>query len=83
MSHVIWWDGLATLEMLGALGIVAGFVFAPLGILTCICLILYLSSAVIAHLKAGDANITPSGAGAILAAMLIWPFRRRMISGQN
>lgn len=75
-----WWDGLATLEMLGVIGIVVGFVFPPIGILTCICLIMYLSGAVIAHLKAGDPNVAPSGAGAILAAMLIWPFRQRMRS---
>lgn len=77
-----WWDGLATLEILGALGILAGFVFPPLGILTCICLIMYLGGAVMAHLKAGDKNIAPSGVGAILAGLLIWPFRVRMTNRQ-
>lgn len=65
-----WWDGLATLEMLGALGLLVGLLWTPLLLLTCICLVLYFSGAAIAHLKAGDANVTPSGGGAILAAIL-------------
>lgn len=78
-----WWDGLATLEMMGVAGVLLGFLYPPLGILTCICLIMYLSGAAIAHLRAGDANIAPSGGGAILAALLIWPFRRRMNRGND
>lgn len=66
-----WWDSLATLEMLGALGLLVGLVWPPLMLLTCICLVFYFTGAVITHLKAGDANVTPSGAGALLAAILI------------
>lgn len=65
-----WWDSLATLEMLGALGLIVGLLWPPLLILTCVCLVMYFSGAVIAHLKAGDANVTPSGAGAVLSAVL-------------
>lgn len=66
-----WWNGLATLEMLGSIGLIIGLVWPPLMVVTAICLVIYLSGAVVAHLRAGDANITPSGAGAVLAAMLV------------
>lgn len=65
-----WWNGLATLEMLGSLGLIAGLFWPPLMVLTAVCLVMYLSGAVVAHLRAGDANIAPSGIGAILAAIL-------------
>lgn len=65
-----WWDKLATLEMLGALGLVVGLFWPPLALLTCACLVLYFGGAVSAHLRAGDKNIAPSGAGMILSATL-------------
>lgn len=65
-----WWDELATLEMLGAAGLIAGLVWPPLMLLTAICLVLYFAGAVGAHIKAGDANVTPSGAGMVMAAIL-------------
>lgn len=65
-----WWDELATLEMLGAAGLMVGLLWPPLMLLTCICLALYFGGAVGAHIKAGDKNMAPSGAGMILAAIL-------------
>lgn len=65
-----WWDSLATLEMAGVAGLVVGLVWPPLMLLTCVCLVLYFGGAVSAHIKAGDKNVAPSGAGMIMAAML-------------
>lgn len=75
-----WWDSLATLEMLGVAGLVVGLVWPPLMLLTCICLVLYFGGAVMAHIKAGDANIAPSGSGMILSAVLALIVRRDRIS---
>lgn len=65
-----WWDSLATLEMAGVAGLVVGLFWAPLMLLTCVCLVLYFGGAVTAHIKAGDKNIAPSGAGMVLAGIL-------------
>lgn len=65
-----WWDQLATLEMAGVLGLIVGLFWPPLMLLTCICLVLYFAGAVSAHIRARDPNITPSGAGMILSAIL-------------
>lgn len=65
-----WWDSLATLEMLGAAGLVVGLFWPPLMLLTCICLVLYFGGAVSAHIKAGDKNVAPSGTGMALAGIL-------------
>ena len=65
-----WWDSLATLEMAGVAGLVVGLIWPPLMLLTCVCLVLYFGGAVSAHIKAGDKNVAPSGAGMIMAAML-------------
>lgn len=71
------WSRLATLEMLGALGLLVGWLWRPIGILTSGCLIAYFSGAVAAHLKAGDKNIAPSGSGAVMAAIALVLFLRR------
>ncbi len=65
-----WWDELATLEMLGTAGLIVGIFWPPLMMLTAICLVLYFAGAVSAHIRAGDKNVAPSGAGMILAAIL-------------
>lgn len=72
-----WWDSLATLEMAGAAGLVVGLLWPPLMLLTSICLVLYFAGAVSAHIKAGDKNIAPSGAGMILATMLTVVLKRK------
>lgn len=62
---------LATLEILAAIGIVVGLLVPPLGILTGACLLAYFAGAMVAHLRAGDANITPSGAGFVLTVVML------------
>lgn len=73
-----WWDSLATLEMLGAAGLIVGLFWPPLMLVTCVCLMVYFGGAVTAHLKADDKNILPSGAGMVLSAILaVVRFRER------
>lgn len=65
-----WWDGLATIEMLAVAGLIIGFFWPPLMILTGICLVLYFGGAVVAHIKAKDKNVIPSGIATILSGAL-------------
>jgi hypothetical protein len=55
-----WFPFLAACEIAGGLGLLAGLVFAPLGIAAAAGVILYFVGALIAHLRAGDKGlVTP------------------------
>lgn len=54
-----WFPFLAACELAGAVGLLVGLVFAPLGIAAAIGVILYFVGALIAHLRAGDRAIVP------------------------
>lgn len=49
-----WFPFLAACEIAGALGLVAGIFFAPLGIAAAIGVVLYFLGAAVAHLRVGD-----------------------------
>ncbi|GCE15956.1 DoxX family protein [Tengunoibacter tsumagoiensis] len=49
-----WLPVLAALEIAGALGLIIGIFWAPLGIAAAIGLVLYFVGAVVAHLRVGD-----------------------------
>ncbi|GAA1913132.1 hypothetical protein GCM10009716_23500 [Streptomyces sodiiphilus] len=53
-----WFAPLALLEFAGALGLLAGIFYRPLGIAAGIGVVLYFAGAVITHLRAGDAKGT-------------------------
>lgn len=57
--HLKWFPHLAALLLAGAVGLLAGIAFAPLGIAAAIGVILYFVAALIAHLKAGDKAVLP------------------------
>ncbi|MEV6108610.1 DoxX family protein [Streptomyces sp. NPDC051940] len=64
-----WLPRLATLEILGALGLLAGIWLRPLGIAAAAGVVLYFIGAVITHLRAGDgANAPVPTVLAVLAA---------------
>jgi uncharacterized membrane protein YphA (DoxX/SURF4 family) len=59
-----WLPRLATLEIAGALGLLVGIFFRPLGIAAAIGVVLYFIGAVITHIRAKDAK------GALAPAVL-------------
>jgi hypothetical protein len=60
---------LATLEIAGALGLIAGIFWAPLGIAAAIGVILYFVGAVTAHLRVGDKAGLPPAAVLLVAGI--------------
>ncbi|HKR51108.1 MAG TPA: DoxX family protein [Pseudonocardiaceae bacterium] len=54
-----WFPILATCELAGSVGLLAGIAFAPLGIAAAIGVVLYFVGALIAHFRAGDKAIVP------------------------
>lgn len=58
---------LAALEIAGAVGLVLGLLWAPLGIAAAIGVILYFVAAIVAHLRLGNWSIGPAGFYLILA----------------
>lgn len=54
-----WYTPLALLEFAGALGLLAGIVYRPLGIAAAIGVVLYFAGAVVTHLRAKDAKGAP------------------------
>jgi uncharacterized membrane protein YphA (DoxX/SURF4 family) len=54
-----WLPRLAALEFLGAIGLLAGIAFRPLGIAAAVGVVLYFLGAVITHLRAGDGKGAP------------------------
>ncbi|GHH95797.1 DoxX family protein [Streptomyces capillispiralis] len=55
-----WFAGLAALEIAGALGLVAGIFYRPLGIAAGIGVVLYFVGAIITHLRAKDTKGLPA-----------------------
>jgi hypothetical protein len=50
-----WFPHLAACELAGALGLLAGIAWPPIGLAAALGLIFYFVGAIIAHLRAGDA----------------------------
>ncbi|NYV73514.1 DoxX family protein [Streptomyces sp. UH6] len=61
-----WFVPLGLVKIAGALGLLAGILYRPLGIAAAIGLVLYFVGAVVTHLRAGDKK----GVGAPTAIML-------------
>lgn len=64
------YNKLASVQVAGSLGLAAGLLFPPLGILTAACLVLYFGGAVLAHIRTKDPNVVPSGFFMVLSAVL-------------
>jgi hypothetical protein len=62
-----WFLPLGLVKIAGALGLLAGIVYRPLGIAAAIGVVLYFLGAVITHLRAGDKK----GVGTPAAIMLV------------
>ncbi|WP_424187253.1 DoxX family protein [Actinokineospora sp. G85] len=62
-----WFAPLAVLEIAGAVGLLAGIAFRPLGIAAGIGVVLYFIGAVIAHARANDIKGAPM-AGVLVVA---------------
>jgi hypothetical protein len=65
-----WWDPLAAVEMLAVVGLIVGFFFWPIALLTSVGLVLYFGGAVAAHIRTKDQNVVPSGFFTILSVIL-------------
>lgn len=63
-----WLPRLATLKAAGAIGLVAGLWFTPLGIAAATGVTLYFIGAVISHLRVKDYELAPAAALAVVAA---------------
>ncbi|MCX5608054.1 DoxX family protein [Streptomyces sp. NBC_00047] len=63
-----WLPRLATLKAAGAIGLVAGLWFTPLGIAAAIGVTLYFIGAVISHLRVKDYELAPAAVLAVVAA---------------
>ncbi|MEU6978790.1 MULTISPECIES: DoxX family protein [unclassified Streptomyces] len=64
-----WLPRLATLEILGAIGLIAGIWFRPLGIAAGVGVVLYFLGAIVTHIRAKDGKGAPVPAVlALLAA---------------
>lgn len=66
-----WWNPMAAIELLLAMGLVVGLLMPPLGILAGIGVFFYFAGAVAAHLRTQDANVVPSGLFTILAGYMV------------
>lgn len=67
---------LAVLLLLGAAGLVAGFVWPVLGLAAALCLVAYFALAIVAHATHHDLRRAPVPAGyLILAALAVVVFR--------
>jgi uncharacterized membrane protein YphA (DoxX/SURF4 family) len=64
---------LAAAEIAGAIGLIVGFFWWPIGVAAAVGVVLYFAGAVIAHLRARDAkNVTPAALFGVLAAVELW-----------
>ena len=70
-----WFPLLATAEIAGALGLLVGIFFAPLGIAAAIGTILYFVGAIIFHVRASDLKGLPAPAVMLLLGALALIFR--------
>jgi hypothetical protein len=64
-----WFPWLAGCEFAGAVGLLAGLVYRPLGIAAAIGVVLYFIGAVITHLRAGDVKGLTLPAGLLVVAV--------------
>ncbi|WP_441246899.1 DoxX family protein [Kitasatospora sp. McL0602] len=64
-----WLPRLAALELAGALGLLAGTGYRPLGVAAAVGVVLYFAGAVIAHLRAKDLKGVPTPAVLLLLAV--------------
>jgi uncharacterized membrane protein YbjE (DUF340 family) len=68
-------DQLAAILLLGAAGLLAGVLWAPLGVASSACLVVYFLLAIGAHVRAGDARNLPTPLtieAMAIAALLLW-----------
>jgi uncharacterized membrane protein YphA (DoxX/SURF4 family) len=64
---------LAAVEIAGAIGLIAGFFWWPIGVAAAVGVVLYFAGAVIAHLRVRDAkNVAPAVLFGVLAAAELW-----------
>ena len=66
-----WWNPMAAVEFIGAIGLAIGLLFPPLGILAALGITLYFAGAVIAHIRTQDPNVVPSGMFMILSGYMV------------
>ena len=66
-----WWNPMAVIEFLGAIGLAIGLLFPPLGVLAAVGVMLYFAGAVIAHIRTQDKNVVPSGFFMILSGYMV------------
>ncbi|MCP2342791.1 DoxX family protein [Actinomadura rupiterrae] len=64
-----WFPRLAVLEILGAVGLLAGIAYRPLGIAAGVGVALYFLGAVVTHLRARDTKGAPVPAVILLVAI--------------
>ncbi len=64
---------LAALEIAGALGLLVGLAWAPLGIAAAIGVVLYFVGAVIAHLRVKDKGFGPAAGLMVFAIVALVP----------
>lgn len=64
-----WFPRLSALEIAGALGLVAGIFYRPLGIAASVGIIAYFIGAIITHLRAKDTKGLPAPAVLMLVAV--------------
>ncbi|RIJ70677.1 DoxX family protein [Nakamurella silvestris] len=62
---------LATVETVGAIGLVAGLFWAPLGIAAAVGVVLYFVGAVIAHIRKKDPQIQPAAVLGLIAVVVL------------
>ena len=66
-----WFSWLAACEIAGALGLLAGLVYRPLGIAAAIGVVLYFIGAVITHVRAHDSKGLTAPAGLLVLAIVV------------
>lgn len=73
-----WFPGLAVCELAGAIGLLAGIVWPPLGLAAAIGLCIYFLGATIAHVRVGD--VKGIGAPAFLLGLAVACLVTRLLS---
>ena len=69
---------LAVVELAGAIGLVWGIWWTPIGIAAAIGVVLYFAGAVVFHLRAKDTAIVPPAVLGLIAAAIAHPARPRL-----
>jgi uncharacterized membrane protein YphA (DoxX/SURF4 family) len=64
-----WFPRLAALEIAGAVGLLVGIAYRPLGIAAAVGVVLYFAGAVVAHLRVKDVKGLPVPAVLLLVAV--------------